>query len=292
MINLKDTIEVCTEYIEKNIYSKISLDELSAETGVSKYYLHRVFKSLTGESIIEYAQSRKLTESINELVHTNKRIIDIAFDCGFNYEQSYIRAFRKKFGCTPLKVRTDDISIRLTEKINPKEILAVDNSITYKPFFVFRQKFNIVGEEHKIFSKSGENIASSYGLEFFYNTRKKITNSVNPHIYIGYTNWSESDDGYMYYMPSVQVSDLNHIPEGMKGVSIPANKYVVFRFVGFFSPVDIRGRHIGRVIAHLYRKWIFQSDFKFADSFRLEYLDTSITKDNYCELDIYQPIRD
>ncbi|MDD7793630.1 AraC family transcriptional regulator [Clostridium sp. 'White wine YQ'] len=290
MIDLKDTIEECVEYIEDNIYNKISLDEISKETGISKYYLHRVFKSLTGESIIEYVQSRKLTSSINELVHTNKRIIDIAMDYGFNYEQSYIRAFKKKFGHTPLKVRTDDVSIVLTEKININDILAVDNSITYKPSFIFKQKFNIVGTEYKIMSKSGDNAANTYGREFFYNRKNEIPNPINSHIYIGYTDWSQNDNGYIYYMPSIQVTDLEHIPNGMKGVTIPANKYVVFRFVGFFNPDEIRGRHIGRVLAHLYRKWIYKSEFKFADSFRLEYIDSSLTKDNYCELDIYQPI--
>jgi AraC family transcriptional regulator len=290
MVNLKDTIEVCADYIEKNIYNKISLDEISEETGISKYYLHRIFKSLTGESIIDYVQSRKLTESINELIYTNKRIIDIAMDYGFNYEQSYIRAFKKKFGHTPLKVRNEEVSIILTEKINSKDIHIVENSITYRPFFVFKQKFDIVGNEHKIQSKSGDSTANIYGREFFYNCRQNINNPINSHIYLGYTNWGENSNGYIYYMPSVQVSDLKHIPEGMKGVSIPAHKYVVFRFVGFFHPDNIRGRHIGRVLSHLYRKWIFQSDYTFADSFRLEYIDTSLSKDSYCELDIYQPI--
>lgn len=291
MLNLKDTLEVCVEYIENNIYNKITLDDLSKETGVSKYYLHRMFKSLTGESIIEYVQSRRLTLSINDLVYTNKRIIDIAMDFGFNYEQSYIRSFKKKFGYTPLKIRSKDISVIITEKINTDEILTIDNSITYKPFFVFKKGFNIIGTEYKILSKSGDNSANAYGREFFYNNKNIIENPVNPHIYIGYTDWSKNPDGYIYYMPSVQVENLKYIPENMKGISIPDHEYVVFKFIGFFKPDYIKGKHIGRILAHLYRKWIFQSDFKFADSFRLEYIDNSLSKDNYCELHIYQPIK-
>ena len=94
---LKETIATCINFVENNLNNTISLDDISTQTGVSKYYLHRMFKSLTGESIIDYFQSRKLTESIKELVNTNKRIIDIAMDYGFDYEQSYIRAFRKRF---------------------------------------------------------------------------------------------------------------------------------------------------------------------------------------------------
>lgn len=290
MKDLKEAIVSTIDYIEKNLYNKISLDDISQHTGISKYYLHRIFKSLTGESIIEYVQSRKLTASINELLNTNMRIIDIALDYGFEYEQSYIRAFKKAFGCTPLKVRSDQTSLSLVikEKINTNNILSLGNSITYNPRFVFRQKFNLIGIKHKILSKSGDKTANAYGRDFFYNYKDKISNTINPQVYFGYTDWSSS--GFIYYIPSVQVPDLTKIPEGMTGISIPAHKYVVFRFVGFFRPDDINGRHVGRLLVQLYSKWIFKSGYKFADTFRFEYIDTSMSKDNYCELYVYQPI--
>ncbi|MFZ5989098.1 MAG: AraC family transcriptional regulator [Bacillota bacterium] len=292
MIDTREVIASCTDYIENNIMDKITLDDLALHTGVSKFYLHRMFKSLTGEPLMEYVKSRKLTLSIDALIKTNMRIIDIALEYGFDHEQSYIRAFRKKFGYTPLKVRSDGISIEIKEKINLNDILSVNNSITYKPFYVFKQKFYVVGNKYKILSKSGHNIANTHGRDFFYNSRHQIGNALNPNVYFGYTDWSGYDDGYIYYIPSLQVPDLSHIPEGMTGISIPAHKYVVFRFVGFFKPDEIKGRQVGRLLVHLYRKWITNSGFKSADTFRFEYIDTSLSNDNYCELDIYQPIRE
>lgn len=290
MVDIKEAIASCVNYIECNIYNKISLDELALHTGLSKYYLHRMFKSLTGESVIEYVQSRKLTSSIHELVNTNMRIIDIALDYGFEYEQSYIRAFRKKFGYTPLKVRTDRISLEIKEKINTNDILSVDNSITYTPGFVFKQKFFLIGNKHKLLNKSGDKTANAYGRDFFYNHRNKIADPINPQVYFGYTDWSGNNDGFTYYIPSVEVRDLAYIPEGMTGIAIPAHKYVVFRFIGFFRPDEISGRHVGRLLVQLYSKWIFRSGYRFADTFRFEYIDTSLCKDNYCELYVYQPI--
>jgi AraC family transcriptional regulator len=292
MIDSKEIIAACINFIEKNIYIKISLDDLSQHTGLSKYYLHRMFKSLTGESIIEYVQSRKLSASINELIYTNKRIIDIALDFGFDFEQSYIRAFKKRFGYTPLKVRSDQISIIIKEKLNMNNILSINNTLVYKPFFVFKQKFDIVGIQHKILNRSGDKISNTLGSDFFYNHRNKISNVVNPEVYFGYTDWNQNLDGFAYYIPSLQVSNLKRIPEGMVGISIPAHKYVVFRFVGFFRPDEIKGRQIGRLLVQMYSKWISKSNYKFADSFRFEYIDTRLAKDNYCELDIYQPIVD
>lgn len=292
MKDLKEAIVSTIEYIEENLYNKISLDDISHNTGISKYYLHRIFKSLTGESVIEYVQSRKLTSSIDELLNTNMRIIDIALNYGFDYEQSYIRAFRKNFGCTPLKVRSDQTSLSLVikEKINTKDILSLGNSIAYNPHFVFMQKFNLIGIKHKILSKSGDKTANVYGRDFFYNHKNRIVSAINPQVYFGYTDWSS--EGFIYYIPSVQVPDLSAIPEGMTGISIPAHKYVVFRFVGFFRPDDINGRHVGRLLVQMYSRWIFKSNYKFADTFRFEYIDTSVSKDNYCELYIYQPIED
>lgn len=292
MINTREVIESSINYIEKNISNKITLDDIATDTGVSKYYLHRMFKSLTGDSLIDYVQSRKLSSSINELINTNMRIIDIALEYGFDHEQSYIRAFRKKFGFTPQKVRSEEISIEIKERININDILSLNNSVIYKPSYVFKQKFNIIGMKHKILSRSGDNTASILGLEFFYNHKNKIDNAVNPQVYFGYTDWSGYDEGYIYYVPSVQVQDLNYVPEGMTGICIPPHKYVVFRFVGFFRPDDIRGRQVGRLLVHLYRRWITNSGFKSADKFRFEYVNTGLSNDNYCELDIYQPIRD
>lgn len=292
MKDLKETIIETIDYIEKNLYNKISLDDISLHTGISKYYLHRIFKSLTGESIIEYVQGRKLTCSINELINTNMRIIDIALNYGFDYEQSYIRAFKKSFGYTPLKVRSDQssLSLVLKERINTNDILSLGNSITYTPHFIFKQKFYLIGIKHKILSKSGDRSANAYGRDFFYNHKDRIKNIMNPQEYFGFTDWSS--DGFIYYIPSVQVYNLIDIPEGMTSISISAHKYVVFRFVGFFRPDDLNGRHLGRLLVQLYRKWIFKSGYKFADTFRFEYIDNSMSKDNYCELYVYQPIED
>ncbi|WP_199884060.1 AraC family transcriptional regulator [Anaerosinus massiliensis] len=291
-MELKETIAECLRYIEDNLYKKINLDDIAVHCGMSKYHLHRMFKSLTGESLMEYVQSRKLSSSLSELKDTSRRIIDIAMDYGFDYEQSYIRAFRKKFGFTPLKIRSEPVSLVIQEKLNIDDIMSVNNSVIYKPSFMFKQKFYLVGVKHKILSKSGDRIANSYGKKFFYQQSHQITNPVDSQVYFGYTDWRDSENGCIYYMPSLQVHDLKQVPKHMEGVVIPAHNYVIFHFVGFFRPDDINGRQIGRLLVHMYSKWIFNSGYKFADTFRFEYINNHLCKDHYCELDIYQPIID
>lgn len=119
-----------------------------------------------------------------------------------------------------------------------------------------------MGQKYKILSQSEDNSTNMYGRDFFYHSKHGIMNAVNSQIYFGYTDWSGYDYGYIHYILSVQVPDLKQIPKGMTGISIPAHKYVVFRFVGFFRPDDIKGRQVGRLLVHLYRKWIRNSGFR------------------------------
>ncbi len=291
-MELLNILENCLNFIESNLDKKLSLEDLALETGFSKFHLHRVFKSLTGETIIDYINARKLTTSIDDLLNSNKRILDIALDYGFEYEQSYIRAFKSKFEATPHKVRNENISVILREKINLSEIISINNTITYRPFFVYKPKFNLVGNQYNLNSRSGDSAANFHGKEFFYKQKVQIKNAVNPNIYYGYTEWNKSSTGYIQYMPSLEVNDLSDVPLDMDFRQIPSNKYVVFRFVGFFNPDELNGRALGRLLVHMYRKWIFNSGYKFSDTYRFENIDNSLSKDNYCEVDIYQPIQE
>jgi AraC family transcriptional regulator len=291
MLNTRVVLEKCLNYIENNIKSKITLDEISKYSGISKFHMHRMFKSLTGSSIMDYVLSRKLTESLEELLNKDMRIIDIALEYSFGYEQSYIRAFKKKFGCTPIKAKRPLTSFKIKEKINIDDMFSFENALIYKPFFVFKQDFYIVGIENEIYTRYGNDNANVLAKDFFFNKRKFIKNPVNPNVYIGYVDWSKNVKNRQNYIPSLEVKNLENIPNGMSGRVIPSNKYIVFRFVGFFSAEKLKGHQLGRLLVTLYRKWIKNSKFKSAADFRFEYVDMSISNENYCEIDIYQPIQ-
>jgi AraC family transcriptional regulator len=134
-------IEKSLNYIETHIKERIMLEDIAEGVGISKYYLHRIFKSLTGETIIDYTKARKLAASVYELLNTKLRIIDIAIEYGFEYEQSFIRAFRKEYGKTPLRVRTDNEAVQVREKIDINKIMVAGKAITYRPFFVVNRRF-------------------------------------------------------------------------------------------------------------------------------------------------------
>ncbi|WP_345984885.1 AraC family transcriptional regulator [Sulfurimonas sp. HSL-1656] len=89
-------------YIYEHIDTPINLDTLSADFGVSKFHMHRLFKREFGRNIHETIQSIRLQMAANLLI-TNKKstISKIAAMTGYSSQTSFIRAFGKKFAMTP-----------------------------------------------------------------------------------------------------------------------------------------------------------------------------------------------
>lgn len=291
MNTTKEAIEHVLDFIEKNIKRKFILEDIAADCHISKFHLHRMFKSLTGENLMDYVLCRKLSTSVEYLMNTDFRIIDISQEFGFDYEQNYIRAFKKQFCRTPFQARNSSGSIPITEKISMDEILSVGNAVTYKPQFLIKPAFQITGPRHKVLFSEGLHRANELAREFVYTQRDQLEHILEQDIYIGYTDWRDTPQNFNYYIPAA-ITDKNQVtPSGMVSLTIPTNKYVIFKFIGFCSPEEITGEHIGSVLMHLYTKWIFESGYEFADPYRFEYVDNSISRDGYCEMDIYQPIR-
>lgn len=100
-----ENFEVILKYIDKNIEGELGANEIATLVNYSSSHLQRIFKSTTGTSVMSYIKSKKLIYSRGLLVNSDKRVCDIALELGFDYEQSYIRAFKKQYGITPKQYR-------------------------------------------------------------------------------------------------------------------------------------------------------------------------------------------
>lgn len=101
----KDYLTVSTEYIETNIYHKITIEELTEILGISQGYLYKLFKSHYGLSPKDYLSSRKLFHAKNLLTETNISITDIAISVGFDDVLSFSKFFSKYEKISPSQYR-------------------------------------------------------------------------------------------------------------------------------------------------------------------------------------------
>lgn len=92
-------------YIDANYHKPLSLAELAGVGGLSENYLCRLFKEYTGRTIFTYIIERRIQNAIVQLISSRKKIIAVAFDCGFNDLSYFNRCFKKIIGKSPRDYR-------------------------------------------------------------------------------------------------------------------------------------------------------------------------------------------
>ena len=107
------------DYIETNMSKKITLKEAAANVNMSEYHFHRIFKKYSKETLNEFVLRFKLERSaIFLVVNKSISITEIAYNYGFSESSSYSRAFKKHFGISPLKFRTEqDLSRNIKQNM-------------------------------------------------------------------------------------------------------------------------------------------------------------------------------
>lgn len=95
------------EYINSNLSTPLSLDDLAQRANMSRSYFSTIFKQLNGMTPWEYILLKRVETAVQLLNHTNDSIIEIACACGFNSTANFNRAFKKITGRTPTSYRKD-----------------------------------------------------------------------------------------------------------------------------------------------------------------------------------------
>jgi len=114
MLRSYDLLENVLNDIEEGIKEGINLNTLAKKYSLSERHLQRLFTFVFKQSLGAYIRSRKLSASLDDLLEKKSKILDVALDYDFDYEQSFINAFKREFGMTPGKLRKSGQIVKIT----------------------------------------------------------------------------------------------------------------------------------------------------------------------------------
>lgn len=118
MTDKKDIVQKVITYIETNLEKEIDLDHIAKNIGYSKFHLNRIFTAYTGITIYKYLQNRRLTIAAEKLVKTDKPIIQIAYEAGYDSPQSFTFAFKQVYLYPPKVYRKLGVYIPKQDQIS------------------------------------------------------------------------------------------------------------------------------------------------------------------------------
>ena len=99
--------------IEKNIAKDFSLEEISAETGLTQAKLQEGFKLLYNKTVTEYIRHARLELARDYIANTEMNISEVVYSIGFTSRSYFSKIFKEKFGLSPSEFKNSKRSAEL-----------------------------------------------------------------------------------------------------------------------------------------------------------------------------------
>lgn len=254
-INYIEIVNDSIRYIESNLHRELSLEELASRYYISPMHFYRIFRAVTNRTVKSYILGRKLTGAAISLRETDSRVVDIAFQYGFNSHEQFTRSFMKMFHTTPSRYRKEKVHVKLMDRLdiverdfrNENRDIIVDYSCREL------DEIRLLGREMffcpEIRCELEEAIRKGNDFESQYFIRGAVGRLFNV------IRICSGDGSRISCFSGIAEDDYTGDRSGLEEGIIPGSKYAVFRYpenMGFFLDV---------ILEDLYR-WLCVSEFQ------------------------------
>jgi len=255
-----ERIQRGVDYIEAKLDEDVSLTDVAKVAGVSQWHFQRIFKALTGETLKTYIRSRRLAASLERLISTDLRVLDISILAGFESQEAFARAFKQAFGLTPQQYRAlRDKSLFLKKpRFDERYLQQLTRNEALTPEIYDQPPLLLVGLRTLFFSVDSEknNIGELLPPLWatFIGRLSEVENKV-PGVCYGVVRQEEADSDRLEYHAAIAVTAVATLPEGMVSVQIPTGTYARFAHRGPAPRID-------HTVNYAYATWLAQSDYR------------------------------
>lgn len=268
-MNYLRQVQAGIDYIEANLDVDIDIAQVAIAAGISAWHFQRVFKALTNETLKTYIRSRRFASSLEKLLTTDARIIDIAVSAGFESQESFTRAFKKAFSMTPNEYRKLGHKKLFLKKVqfDAGYLQHINQNISLEPEIYTQKPMLLVGLKTVFYSVDSEknNIAEKLPPLWtaFLCRMHEVQHRVAGMCY-GVVRQTKTAADQLEYYAAIEVSALDTLPESMVSIELPAATYAKFTHQGAV-------KNINNTVNYIYSSWLLQSGMRHTYGADLEF---------------------
>ncbi len=122
-----EAINKTKEFVKSHLKQDFTLDELAKFIGYSSYHFAREFKSVMGQSVMEYVREQRCYEASKDIAKGNS-ICNVAMNYCFDTHSGFTKAFVALFGCSPKQFAEHS-----NKKILKGKIIMENSKIVVRP---------------------------------------------------------------------------------------------------------------------------------------------------------------
>lgn len=98
-------------YLEQNYLDDLSLDKIAKVSGLNNFKLKYGFKKLFDTSVMRYIDDQKMSHARQLLLDGRQEVLEVADLLGYNHYTNFSAAFKRRFGCSPVRLKEQAFSL-------------------------------------------------------------------------------------------------------------------------------------------------------------------------------------
>lgn len=275
---LNDTLE----YVEAHIMEDIDFEKIEQISCLSRYNFQKVFSILAGISFGEYIRKRRLSYAVYLLKETDMKIIDIAFQTGYESSDAFSSSFKRLYGYTPSDFRKHPLTLPAFPKLTISIEIRGGYHMNYRVEKL--DTFSVTGEHRTYHSMTeAQRNIPDFWREFNQSGKNDTLIELKDHTLPGMLGlcFPEDDGGMTYVIGVTAVSN----PSSFETYTVDSGRYLVFDAVG---PVP---DEIQRVTNEIFQNVLPSTDYILRDAPEFElYHPGDVSADDY-KTEIWVPVK-
>jgi putative helix-turn-helix domain-containing protein len=101
----QELVSEIISYIYENYMKELNIDEVTEKFNITDIKLNKILMSYSGKRFIEFLNALRIDKACEMLLTTDKSIIDISFELGFNTVKTFNNNFSKLKNMAPTDFR-------------------------------------------------------------------------------------------------------------------------------------------------------------------------------------------
>lgn len=264
------------DYIEKHLLEDICCENVAEYVHISTFHFQRTFNLLSGMTIQTYIRNRRLSLAGEELLHSDRKVIDVALKYRYETAESFSKAFSRFHGKSPSKVKMEKC-LKSFNRLSIKISLEGGVSMDYR--IEKHDEMRLLVYSKMFTAATSENGIPKFWEEYFKNEIYILAPG-----YLGICAQKVSRADEFLYGIGCNSRDVQSVPDGFELLSIPSNTWVIFKSVGPMPDA------IQKMWDRIYREWLPSTKYELIPEYCIEnYLPGDNHSDNYIS-EIWLPV--
>ncbi len=233
---LHSPVERVLRHIEAHLDAPLSVTSLADIAGLSPFHFSRLFTAQVGESVMSHVRRKRLQHAVRQLSgDAPPDLVQLAFDCGFDSQEAFTRAFKQVLGVSPGRFKRNNAALKEMMEIDMTNVARKQpaSNLVLLDGTKQRAAFTVAGYRIVLDGPPGNEIPEMWGR---LNRHLPLPGQIGGDGY-GVCWTDDAEKGSMNYMAAFEVERGAKLPKDFATFDVPAQTYRAFRLTMDGGPI-------------------------------------------------------